>query len=170
VPAAPAPLASIREQVAADWLNDQARRRASAAATAIADKASRGMPLADAVKQSGIALPPVRPVAARRIEIANANGQVPPPLRLLFTLAQGKSRMISDPGGRGFYVVKTNTITPGNAFAAPGLINRMQTELQEGVQDEYAHQFMAAIRATMKVQRNESAIATEKARLTSGGS
>ena len=169
VPAAPAPLASIRDQVAADWLNDQARSRASTAATAIADRANRGMSLADAVKQSGIALPPVRPVAARRIEIANAGAQIPPPMKLLFSLGQGKSRMLPDPGGRGFFVVKTNTITPGNAFSAPGLINRMQTELQEGVQDEYARQFLAAVRAELKARRNESAIATEKARITSSG-
>jgi peptidyl-prolyl cis-trans isomerase D len=170
VPAAPAPLASIRDQVAADWLNDQARRRAATAATAIADKASRGMPLAEAVKQAGIALPPVQPIGARRIQIASPNGEVPAPLKLLFTLGQGKSRMLPDPGGRGFYIVKTNTITPGNAFAAPGLITRMQSELQDGVQDEYARQFMAAVRAEMKVRRNESAIAAEKTRIATSGS
>jgi peptidyl-prolyl cis-trans isomerase D len=128
------------------------------------------MSLAQAVKESGIALPPVRPVAARRIEIANAGGQVPPPLQLLFTLGQGKSRMVPDPGGRGLYVVKTNTITPGNAFAAPGIINNMQTELQQGVQDEYARQFMAAVRGELKVRRNESAIAAERARIATSGS
>ncbi len=170
VPAAPAPLASIRDQVAADWLNDQARRRAAAAATSIADKAARGQPLAQAVKESGIALPPVQSIGARRIQIASQNGQVPPPLKLLFSMGQGKSRMIPDPGGRGFYVVKTNTITPGNAFSAPGLISRMQSELQEGVQDEYARQFMAAIRAELKVRRNESAIAAEKTTITTSGS
>ena len=66
--------------------------------------------------------------------------------------------------------MKTNTITPGNAFAAVGLINRMQTELQEGVQDEYARQFMAAVRAQLKAKRNESAIAAEKARIATSGS
>jgi peptidyl-prolyl cis-trans isomerase D len=169
VPAAPAPLASIRDQVATDWLNDQARRRAAAAATSIAAKAARGEPLAQAVKESGIALPPVQSIGARRIQIASQNGQVPAPLKLLFSMGQGKSRMIPDPGGRGFYVVKTNTITPGNAYAAPGLISRMQSELQEGVQDEYARQFMAAIKAELKVRRNESAIAAQKARITTSG-
>jgi peptidyl-prolyl cis-trans isomerase D len=170
VPAAPAPLASIRDQVASDWLNDQARRRAATAATAIAEKASRGMPLAEAVKQAGVALPPVQPIGARRIQIASPNGEVPAPLKLLFTLGQGKSRMVPDPGGRGFYIVKTNTITPGNAFTAPTLITRMQSELQDGVQDEYARQFMAAVRAEMKVRRNESAIAAEKTRIATSGS
>jgi peptidyl-prolyl cis-trans isomerase D len=77
--------------------------------------------------------------------------------------------MLADPGGRGFYVVKTNSIVPGNALLQPGLINRMQSELQESVSQEYAQQFQAAVRAEMKAKRNESAIAAEKARLVSSG-
>jgi peptidyl-prolyl cis-trans isomerase D len=170
VPAAPAPLAKIHDQVVSDWINDQARRRAAAVAIGIAAKASSGMPLAEAVKAARIALPPVQPLAARRIQIAAQNGQVPAPLRLLFTLAQGKSRMLPDPGGRGFYVVKTNVIVPGNALLQPGLINRMQTELQQSVSQEYAQQFQAAVRVEMKARRNESAIAAEKAQLIHSGS
>ena len=169
VPAAPAPLAKIHDQVMTDWINDQARRRAAAVAANIAAKASGGMPLAEAVKTAGIALPAVLPLAARRIQIAAQNGQVPGPLRLLFSLGQGKSRMLPDPGGRGFYVVKTNTIIPGNALLQPGLINQMRTELSQTVSEEYAQQFQAAIRAEMKARRNESAIAAEKARLASSG-
>jgi peptidyl-prolyl cis-trans isomerase D len=169
VPAAPAPLAKIHDQVVSDWTNDQARRRAAAVAVSIAAKASGGMPLAEAVKTAGIALPPVQPLAARRIQIAGQNGQVPAPLRLLFGLGQGKSRMAPDPGGRGFYIVKTNTIVPGNALLAPGLISRMAQELSQGVSEEYAQQFQAAVRAEMKAKRNESAIAAEKAQLVSRG-
>jgi peptidyl-prolyl cis-trans isomerase D len=169
VPAAPAPLAKIHDQVVSDWINDQARRRAAATALSIAAKASGGMPLAQAVKTAGIALPPVQPLAARRIQIAAQNGQVPGPLRLLFSLGQGKSRMVPDPGGRGFYVVKTTTIIPGNALLQPGLINQMRTELSQSVSEEYAQQFQAAVRAEMKARRNESAIAAEKARLLSSG-
>jgi peptidyl-prolyl cis-trans isomerase D len=169
VPAAPAPLAKIRDRVVSDWTNDQARQRAGAVAVRIAAKASGGMSLADAVKTAGIALPPVQPLAARRIQIAGQNGQVPAPLRLLFSLGQGKSRMVADPGGRGFYIVKTNTIVPGNALLAPALISRMAQELSQTVSEEYAQQFQAAVRAEMKAKRNESAIAAEKAQLLSRG-
>jgi peptidyl-prolyl cis-trans isomerase D len=168
VPAAPAPLAKIHDQVVSDWTNDQARQRAAAVAVGIAAKASSGMSLADAVKAAGTALPPVQPLAARRIQIAQS-GQVPAPLRLLFSLGQGKSRMAPDPGGRGFYIVKTNTIVPGNALLAPGLISRMAQELSQTVSEEYAQQFQAAVRAEMKARRNESAIAAEKAQLVSRG-
>ena len=170
VPAAPAPIASIRDQVAADWANEQALKRARATATAIAGKASQGVPLADAIKQSGVPLPPVQPIAARRIQMANMNGQVPPALRLLFTVGQGKSRMAPDPGGRGFYVVRVNKIVPGNAMLQPALISQMQGELQQSITEDYARQFLAAVREDMKAKRNESAIQTMKARLIAGGS
>jgi peptidyl-prolyl cis-trans isomerase D len=170
VPAAPAPLANIREQVAKDWIAGQAVIRARAAATAIAAKASSGMPLAQAVKEAGVPLPPVRPLAARRIEIATATAQVPAPIQMLFTIAQGKSRSQADPQGRGFFVVKVNKIVPGNALLQPTLIGRMQNELQGAVSDDYAREFLAAIRAEMKLKRNDSAIAAMKARLASSGS
>jgi len=168
VPAAPAPFASIRAQIAADWLNDQAFQRARSAATAIAAKASQGLSLADAVKQAGVPLPPVQPIAARRIQLANAQGRVPAPLRLLFTLTQGKSRMASEPG-RGFYVVKVDKIVPGNAMLQPALIGQMQSELQQSVAEDYARQFVAAVRADVKTKRNEAAIQAMKSRLASSG-
>ena len=168
VPAAPAPLASIREQVVADWLNQQAAVRGRAAASAIAAKASQGMSLTDAAKQSGLPLPPVRPIAARRIQLANAQGQVPAPLRLLFTLTQGKSKIAAEPG-RGFYVVKVNKIVPGNAALQPALIGQMQKELGQSVAEDYAREFLAAVRADVKAKRNDSAIQALKTRLTASG-
>ena len=168
VAAAPAPLASIRDRVAADWINDQALARARTASNAIAASAARGVPLAQAIRSAGVPLPPVRPIAARRLEIATAQGVVPPPMRLLFTLAQGKSRMVADPQGRGFFVVKVNKIVPGNALFQPGLISRMQGELQEAVSGDYGAQFMSAIRADMKIKRNEAAIQAMKQRMATG--
>ncbi len=168
VTAAPAPLASIRQQVATDWLNDQALRRARAAANAIAQKASKGVSLADAIKQAGVSLPPVQPIAGRRIQIATAQGQVPPPLKMLFTTIQGRSSVAPDPGGRGFYIVKVTKVIPGNALLQPTLITQMEHELQQGVSEDYGRQFLSAVRAAVKAKRNPSAIQTMKARLASG--
>ena len=169
VPAAPAPLASIRDQVRADWINSQAIQRARAAAAAIEAKALRGVPLAQAVREAAVPLPAVRPLAARRIEIANANAAVPPPMRMLFTLAQGKSRLVADQQNRGFFVVKVNKIVPGNALLQPALIARMQNELQQAIGEDYAAQLVNAIRADVEVERNEGAIAATKKRIITGG-
>jgi peptidyl-prolyl cis-trans isomerase D len=167
IQAAPSPLTQIRDQVARDWVRQLAMQRARAAALRIAAKASTGVPLAQAMKEAGVPLPAPRPLAARRIQIANAQGKVPAALGMLFTLSAGKSRMVADPQGRGFFVVKVDKIVPGNALLQPGLIGQMQNELGQATSQDYAQQFLAAIRAEMKAKRNEDAIRADKKRLTS---
>jgi peptidyl-prolyl cis-trans isomerase D len=168
-PAAPAPLASIRDRVVSDWVANRAAQRVKAVADAIAAKAGRGMPLAQAVKESNSPLPPVRPIAARRIQIANSKEAVPPALQTMFTITQGAAKVAPDPQGRGLFIVKVNKVTPGNALLQPGLISQMQTELQQSAADDYAREFVAALREALKVERNEKAIQDVKTRLTSSG-
>ena len=167
--AAPAPFASIRAQVENDWITGQAIQRARDTANRIAARATQSVTLAQAVKESGVALPAVRPMGARRIQIAEASGQVAAPMQMLFSLPEGKSRAVADPQGRGFFVVKVTKITPGNALLQPGLISRMQNELQEALSQDYAQEFVAAVRADVKAKRNEDAIKAEKARITQSG-
>lgn len=169
VPAAPAPLASIRAQVAADWVNEQAMQRARAAANQVADKASAGMSVTEALKGLGIALPPARPITARRIQIATAQGPVSPALRMLFSLGAGKSGVGAVPEGGGFFVVKVDKITPGNAMVAPSLIGQIQGELGRAASQDYADQFLAAIKRQLKVKRNNNAIEAFRTRLTTSG-
>ncbi|HUP67363.1 MAG TPA: peptidyl-prolyl cis-trans isomerase [Sphingomicrobium sp.] len=170
IPSAPAPLASIRARVASDWISNRAAARAKAVGDAILAKAMRGVPLAQAVKEANAPLPPVRPIAARRIQIATAKSPVPPALQTLFTIAEGKSKIAPDPQGRGIFIVKLNKMTPGNALLQPNLISQMQTELQQSAADDYARQFVTALRQEMKATRNEAAIQALRTRLmTSGG-
>ena len=168
VPAAPAPFASIRAQVAEDWLNKQASDRAQAAAAAIAAKAARGVPLAKAVAEAGKPLPAVRQIGARRIQLSNMGANVPPSVRMLFTLGAGKSRMVAEPQQRAFAVVKVNRVVPGNALTQPTLIGRVQNDFQEAVSEEYNRQFLGAIRQQIGVRRNEDAIAATKKRISGG--
>jgi peptidyl-prolyl cis-trans isomerase D len=169
VTAAPAPLAQVRDRVASDWIDSKALERARSVAAQIEARVQRGTPLAEAMKQSGAPLPPVQPLAARRIQVATAQGPVPAPIKMLFTLAEGKSRMVPDPEGRGFFIVKVDKITPGNALLQPALIGRMQNELQEAVSQEYAQEFLAAMRKEVGVERNDSAIQALKNRMTRNG-
>jgi peptidyl-prolyl cis-trans isomerase D len=169
VPSAPAPLASIKDQVTNDWINDQATQRARAAAEQIAAKASGSVSLADAIKSLGAAIPAPRPIAARRIQISDAQGNIVPALRLLFATAAGKSRMEPNPQGGAFFVVKTDKITPGNALSSPGLIAQVEGELNQATSGDYAQQFLADLKRNLKAKRNESAIQAFKARLVSSG-
>jgi peptidyl-prolyl cis-trans isomerase D len=168
VPAAPAPFASIHDQVASDWTNDQASQRARAAAAQIAAKASGGASLADAMKAVGVTLPAPQPVNARRIQIADPRGNVPPALKALFSIPAGKSQTGPNPQG-GFFVVKVNKITPGNALLSPGLITQVQRELGQSTAQDYADQFVADMKRELKAKRNESAIQAFRTRLLSSG-
>jgi peptidyl-prolyl cis-trans isomerase D len=169
VAAAPAPLASIRDQVLADWKAKQARDRAKAAASEIAAKVARGADMAAAMAGAGVNMPPPEKVAKRRLELSAFQGKVPPALGMMFSLAQGRSRMIADPQGRGFIIVKVTKIIPGNANLQPGLISRMQSEFQQAAAGEYTEQMAKAIEADVAVKRNESAIAASRKRIVGGG-
>jgi peptidyl-prolyl cis-trans isomerase D len=169
VPAAPAPLSAVHDQVANDWIDAKALDRARLVASQIETKVDQGTPLEQAMKQSGVTLPPVQPLKARRIQIATAQGPVPPVMKMLFSLAEGKSRMFADPQGRGFFIVKVDKIVPGNAMVQPALIGQMQNELQQGLGDDYSREFLAAMRQELGVKRNEAAIQAMKTRMTNSG-
>lgn len=169
IEAAPAPLAQITDRVRADWIQRKASDRARAVATDIANKVARGTPIEKAVSEAGVSLPPVQPVTARRIQISQANAAAAAPLRMLFSLAQGRSRLVADPRGRGFFIVKTNKITPGNALNNPMLIAQTQAEFQRAVGAELAEQMAEAMEADQGLTRNEKAIAAAKQRFSSSG-
>ena len=169
VAAAPAPLATVRDQVANDWIGSKAAERARAAAAQIESKVEHGATLAQAIKDANVSGAAIQPIAARRMQIATAQGPIPEPLKLLFSLGSGKSRMITDPNGRGYYIVKVTKIVPGNAMLQPALIARVQNELQEGISDDYGREFLSAMQQELKAKRHDSAIQAMKARLASSG-
>jgi peptidyl-prolyl cis-trans isomerase D len=162
--AAPAPLAEIKDRVREDWIHRKASDRAQAVASQIAAKVAKGTPLAKAVAEAGVSLPPVQPMSARRIQIGQADPNAQTALRMLFTLAQGKSRMVADPKDRGFFIIKTDKIVPGNALTAPGLIVQTQREFQETMSNELGEQMLAAMKADQSIKRDEEAIQAAKRR------
>ncbi|MCF2513964.1 peptidyl-prolyl cis-trans isomerase [Sphingomonas sp. G124] len=166
IEAAPAPLAEIKDQVREDWIHRKASDRARAIASQIAAKVAGGMAVDKAVAEAGVPLPPAQEISARRIQIAQANPDAVAPLRMLFSLTEGKSRLMADPKDRGFFIIKTNKITPGNAITNPLLIAQTQTEFQRTVPDELGQQLLAAMKADQGVKRDEKAIQAAKRRIT----
>ena len=169
VESAPAPLAQIRDKVRDDWIRRKASDRARAVASQIAAKVARGTAMEKAIAEAGVALPPVQPVNARRMQLTQANADAVAPLRMLFALAEGKSRLVADPQGRGYFVVKTNKIIPGNPLSNPALIAQTQAAFTQTAADELAMQFVAAMKADQEVERNEEAIAAAKQRIVGAG-
>lgn len=161
MPAAAPPLARIKDQVTRDFAVHRASERAKAVASTVVAKINRGMPAARAFAETGLKLPPVQPVLARRLDIARPDQPVPPPLQLMFSMAPGKARLLSSPGG-GWFVVHLASVVPGNAGNAPGLVEATRTQFAGILGEEYATQFARAVEADRKVKRNANAIRATK--------
>ena len=169
VPAAPPPFAQIRDRVQADLLAQRASDRARAVAQGIVSKINAGVAPAAAFAQAQVRLPAVQTLTATRRDIARQGQQVPPPLAMLFSLPKGKARLLAAPNGQGWFVVHLQTIVPGDIAKDPGVAAAVRGQFAQILGDEYAQQFQGAIRATLKVRRNDKAIAKLKSELTGGG-
>lgn len=166
VAAAPRPLAEIRPTVADDLVRSRQLDGARKAANAIVAKLSKGMPIAQAMKESGLNLPAIQPLDASRGQLAQMGDQLPPPVRLMFSMAEKKAKAIPAPERGGFWIVQLDDIEEGNAKGNAALIGQTRGQLGQLIGNEYVEQFAAAARKAVKVKRNEAAIAALKAQLS----
>ncbi|HEV2747278.1 MAG TPA: peptidyl-prolyl cis-trans isomerase [Allosphingosinicella sp.] len=169
VPAAAPPLARIAARVRADLIARRAADRARAVATAIVAKINAGTTARQAFAEARLPLPPVESVTVRRIEIARPDQPVPPPLLMLFSLPQGKARILRAPGGEGWFVVHHEKQVPGNAATSPGLVEATRTQFERVLGEEYADQFGRAVEAGMDVERKPDGIRTVRRQLLGPG-
>ena len=156
--AAPRPLAEIREQVVGQYLKDQAMKAARTIAQQILAKVNGGMPLNTAVAQSGARLPAPRPVTASRMQLSQLGAQVPPALSLMFSMAPKKARLTAAPDGEGWIVVYLDSIARGDASGDKAAITGVGRELGRISGNEYAEQFVEAVRRQVGVTKNSAAI------------
>lgn len=162
----PVPLAQIRPAVVADWQRQQRAARAKAVADAIAADVRKGVPLATAFSRRNLSAP--QTIAGRRIDIA-AQGRVPPPVALMFTLPQGAVRVLEAPAGQGYFIVKVDQVTPGNPASDPMVTARTQQQIAQVVPGEFAEQFARAVEREVGVKRDASEIARLRQRYLDGG-
>ena len=166
VPAAPRPLPAIRALVAADVVADRQLAAARKLADAIIARVRNGQTLAAAVKAAGVTLPPVQPLKASRQQLEAAQGQVPPPLTLLFAMAPRTAKRVAGPNGAGYGVVALTAVESGDPAKANALVKSASRELSAALGDEYGRQFARAARVAVGESRNEPALGALKGTLT----
>ena len=111
-------------------------------------------------------LPPVQDIDLTREQLAQLREQrVPPPLALMFSMAQGTAKRLEAAGRQGFYVVDLETIDAGEIEHSSPLIAQAQRQLGATVVQEYQQQLQAAMRAQQGVERNDAAIAAVRRQL-----
>lgn len=162
---APAPLAEIRNDVLTAYLLDKGSAAAKAAAEKLLAEGRKGVPLAQAAAALKLAIPPVQAIDMNRQQLTQ-NGQRPaPPLILLFSMAKGTTKILPAPGNRGWFVVSLKDIVTPPQQANDPMVPAAQRELGQVVGDEYAQSLRRAIRAELKVERNDAAVKTLRGQL-----
>lgn len=167
-PSAPAPLAEIRDDVTGVYLTDQGFKAAKAAAERVLAETRKGADLGAALAKLGKPLPPVQNVDMGREQLAQSGGQVPPPLALMFSMAEGTVKTLAAPREQGWFVVALKAITPGKVAPDDPLLADARRELGGMAGQEYAEQMRRAIRAEIGVKRNDKAVAAVRRQLTGG--
>jgi peptidyl-prolyl cis-trans isomerase D len=160
------PLAQVREAAIAGWKRAQGAKLARAAADRIAAKARGKTPLTAAMAAEG------KPGferevidLERRALLSRQQGNVPPPLVLLFSMAEGSVKVLEAPRNLGWYVISLDDISTDPVDKEPGLVAQTRQQLGQALSDEYRRQATAAMRKELGVTRNEAAIATVRKQL-----
>lgn len=171
-PSAPAPFREIVDDVKVAYGLDRGAVAAKAAAQRIQAAVRKGETLDAALAKLGKKLPPVERVGMSRPELAQiqqAGRQVPPPVRLLFAMAQGTVKVQEAPQKRGWFVVVLDRIEPGKLDRNNPALAGAQRQLGKIAGGEYSEALRKAITKTVTVKRNDAAIQALRDQLSGKG-
>ncbi|MDZ4138345.1 MAG: peptidylprolyl isomerase, partial [Erythrobacter sp.] len=157
--AAAPPLAQVREAAIAAWKRAQGAKLAKAAADRITAKVRGDTALAAALaaeNKPGFEREVID--LERRQLLAQTRGNLPAPLVLLFSMAEGSVKVLEAPRDLGWYVVSLDAISTDPVESEPGLVGQTRQQLAPALVDEYRRQATAAMRAELGVTRNDPAI------------
>lgn len=161
--AAVAAFQTVSAKVAEDYANQIANDKAKAIADDIIAKVKAGGDITRLFAEAK--LPPTEEVRGSRIQIAQNPTPVAEPVRLVFSLPTNGVRALAAPGGAGWFVVKVDNIEPGSPAELAALLPGTREQFGGVLGEEYAAQFIRALREDVGVTVNEKAIAAMKARL-----
>ncbi|OZA92947.1 MAG: peptidylprolyl isomerase [Erythrobacter sp. 34-65-8] len=165
-PSATAPLAEIESQIMADWKRAEGLKRAKAAADRILAALGKGATLTAAMRAENARLTNLDPINLSREQLAATGQRVPPPLALMFSMAQGTSKKLEAPNDSGWFLVQLDRIEAGTIARDDPVFAQAKRELGQTLGQEYAAQLRTALRADVGVERNQAAIDAVRKQLT----
>lgn len=172
MPSAPAPLNEIRDDVKQAWMLDQGSQAAKAAALRVQALVRKGTALNKAVADLGKTLPPIQPVTMSRptlTEALRSGRQVPPPISLMFHMAENTVKVQAAEQERGWFVVTLSKIEPAKIDSRELVINT-QKELGSQLGQAYADALGKAIRKDVGVEKHAKTIKAVRDQLAGTGS
>ena len=164
--AAAPPLAQVRDAAITEWKRAQGAKLAKAAADRIIGKVRANTPLAAALaaeNKTGFEREVID--LERRALLAQQRGNLPPPLVLMFSMAEGSVKVLEAPRNLGWYVISLDEISTAGLDSEPGLVTQTRQQLGQALAGEYRQQATAAMRAELGVTRNDAAIAAVRKQL-----
>ncbi|WP_296716453.1 peptidylprolyl isomerase [Erythrobacter sp.] len=157
--AAAPPLAEVQEQAEAAWRRAQGAKLARAAAERIVGKVRGETELAAALSAEN--KPGFEREAIdleRRQLLAQRQGNLPPPLVLMFSMAEGSVKLLEAPRDIGWYVVSLDDISTDPVDGEPGLLEQTRSQLAPTLSEEYRRQAAAAMQQELGTTINDDAV------------
>ena len=164
--AAAPPLNQVRAAAVTAWKRAQGAVLAKAAAERITAKVRAGTPLAAAMaaeNKPGFEREAID--LERRELLARQRGNLPPPLVLMFSMAEDTVKTLEAPRDLGWYVVALDDISTLPLDTQPDLVAQTRQQLGAALGEEYRAQAAAAMRKELGVTRNDNAIAAVRRQL-----
>jgi peptidyl-prolyl cis-trans isomerase D len=160
------PLAEVKEQAEAAWKRAQGAKLARAAADRIVSKARGKTALGAALGAEGkpCELEPIN--LERRALLAQRGANIPPPLVLMFSMAEGSVKVLEGPRDIGWYVIRLDEIATDPVDKDPGLLQQTRAQLAPTLTEEYRRMAAAAMRKELGTTRNDAAITAVRKQLS----
>jgi peptidyl-prolyl cis-trans isomerase D len=160
------PLAEVKEQAEAAWKRAQGAKLARAAADRIVSKARGKTALGAALGAEGkpFELEPIN--LERRALLAQRGANIPPPLVLMFSMAEGSVKVLEGPRDIGWYVIRLDEIATDPVDQDPGLLQQPRAQLAPTLTEEYRRMAAAAMRKELGTTRNDAAITAVRKQLS----
>jgi peptidyl-prolyl cis-trans isomerase D len=160
------PLKDVREQAVAGWKRTIGAKFAREAADRIIAEVRAKTPLTAAMAAEGKPGFEREVIDLERRELlARRQGNLPPPLVLMFSMAEGSVKVLEAPRDLGWFVVSLDDISTEGVDEEPDLIRQTRQQFTPALTGEYRRQALAAMRKELGTTRNEAAIAAVRKQL-----
>lgn len=167
IPAAPRPLAEIKDQVTKDLVAERQQAAAKKIADTVIAKVQKGMPLAQAAAESGVSVSQ-RTLTARRQDLQQRSADSPA-LALMFSMAPKTAKRLEKPGNQGWSVVVLDKVEKTDLSKSPEILVLVERELLGLQGDEFQSQFADAARIDIGATYSNETVARIKRTMMGDG-
>ena len=167
VESAAPPLADIRDQLVVGWRLFEGSKLAKESADRVLSAVRGDTTLTSALDGEDRPFPGIERVNLERRQLMAQRGRnVPAPLVLLFSMAEGSTKLLEAPNDIGWYIVDLDEIIAEPLPDDSPVLAQTREQLAPALINEYTDQLTAAIRTEITVEENATAIEAVRKQLS----